>query len=284
MATKKTAGYALFFHQQYEVGDFVESVDPKAFRNTDMSNVMALRDHNFSLLLGRRNGKDKKGTLRLAVDKVGLIFEVSMPDSALGAETIELIERGDLAGCSWGFQLAPDGSQWRYSNGKTYRTLTDVRTLFDVSFCSWPANDQTACWVSSGDIPGKDWQTNSTQQPDFSQRQKQVPTMEARSKFTMAPQYETASLIMNEARQAVVNEARRFKQQNEPENWQAQHAARMEALEIKKADNAASLARHLAEERERSIDRSPEGIADRVRRHEYAQKIAWERSQPVKYY
>lgn len=135
------AGHAAVFGQTAQIRGGYERIAPGAFDETLKrgDDVVALRDHDPSLLLGRTSS----GTLRLGVDADGLTFEVDLPDTAYARDVRELVARGDLAGASFGFLpgldelgTAPDGRQ--------LRTHTSVSRLIDVSVVAIPAYDGTS--------------------------------------------------------------------------------------------------------------------------------------------
>lgn len=134
------AGHAAVFGQHAQIRGGWEAIGETAFddvlaRDDD---VVALRDHNPEMLLGRRSA----GTLRLSKDADGLAFEVDLPDTTYARDVRELVGRGDLRGASFGFlpgldhvETAPDGKQ--------LRTHTSIKRLIDVSVVAVPAYDGT---------------------------------------------------------------------------------------------------------------------------------------------
>jgi HK97 family phage prohead protease len=80
-----------------------ERLAPGAFRNAVKSgqDVTMLVQHDNNKLLGRTSS----GTLNLKDDDKGLQFRCEMPDTQLGHDTHEMIRRGDLNACSFGFML-----------------------------------------------------------------------------------------------------------------------------------------------------------------------------------
>jgi len=62
--------------------------------------VHALYEHNYTQLLGLTNF----GTLVLSDDDTGLRFELTPPNLQLGNHVLELVERGDICGMSFGFR------------------------------------------------------------------------------------------------------------------------------------------------------------------------------------
>jgi phage head maturation protease len=88
---KTLSGHAAVFGQLAELRGGWEAIAPGAFdevlgRDDD---VVALRDHNPSMLLGRRAA----GTLRLETDDDGLAFEVDLPDTSYANDVRELVAR-----------------------------------------------------------------------------------------------------------------------------------------------------------------------------------------------
>jgi uncharacterized protein len=138
---RKLAGYALTFGTVAQITSmgrkFSERVMQGAFsaslkRNGD---VPALVDHDASRLLARTGS----GTLRLAEDTRGLQFELDLPDTNLGRDMQVMAERGDLAGMSIGFQVAPGGEAW----SDNLRELRAIE-LIEVSIAQcWPAYPDT---------------------------------------------------------------------------------------------------------------------------------------------
>jgi len=63
--------------------------------------VVALFNHNPDQVLGRTTS----GTLRLNADKVGLAFELDLPNTTIGRDVYESVKRNDLNGCSFAFAL-----------------------------------------------------------------------------------------------------------------------------------------------------------------------------------
>lgn len=132
-------GYAAVFNSlSSNLGGFVEMVNPKAFNKTiQEQDVLALRDHNPSFLLGRMSS----GTLRLEVDDHGLRYEIDLPNTTEGRDTAELLRRGDLKGSSFSFRAIED-SWGETPDGFPLRELSVV-SLRDVGPVSFPAYPDT---------------------------------------------------------------------------------------------------------------------------------------------
>ncbi len=137
---RKVTGYAAVFNADADLGEFVERIQPGAFTRslTSRRNIRALYDHQTGAVLGTTNA----GTLELREDAKGLAFTLELPDTTTGRDVAELVKRGDVAGCSFGFRVAPNGDKWEQRNGKAVRTLMDV-DLAEVTLTADPAYANT---------------------------------------------------------------------------------------------------------------------------------------------
>lgn len=131
-------GYALKFNKpSKDLGGFVETIDARALDGVNMEDVKLFLNHDSGNLLGRT----KSGTLQLSVDEVGLKFRCELPNTTLGNDVMELVKRGDLSQCSFGFTVAED--EWERREGKPVRTIKKINTLAEISLVSIPAYDDT---------------------------------------------------------------------------------------------------------------------------------------------
>ncbi|HCD9836543.1 TPA: HK97 family phage prohead protease [Pseudomonas aeruginosa] len=141
-------GYAALFGVEAPIADFVEVVQPGAFSRSlagpAAASIRAIYEHDNAALLGRVGA----GTLRLHEDDHGLAFELDLPDTTLGRDVAELVKRGDLGGCSFGF--VPKQEEW---DGTT-RNLVDV-DLYEITLTATPAYPETSVNLRSrlGDNP-----------------------------------------------------------------------------------------------------------------------------------
>jgi uncharacterized protein len=140
--TKTISGIAAPFNKRsVDLGGFVEIIAPGTFKRTLVQNpdVLALRDHTQSILLGRT----KSGTLTLTESPEGLRFTCKLPNTSQAADLAESLARGDIDSCSFGFVTVKD--DWSVdADGTVVRTLQDV-DLFEISVVSFPAYpDSTA--------------------------------------------------------------------------------------------------------------------------------------------
>lgn len=130
----RVGGYAAVFEKlSQDLGGFREKIQRGAFANSVASgDVRALWNHDSSIVLGRTTSK----TLRISEDEYGLNFEVDLPDTQAGRDARVSIERGDVDGVSFGFEVLEDKVD--RSGDEIIRTLLSVN-LFEVSPCTFPA-------------------------------------------------------------------------------------------------------------------------------------------------
>lgn len=120
------------------VGKFIEICQKGMFAKTITErDQRALYNHDDNQLLGRR----KNGTLKLEEDEIGLRFELHLPDTSLGRDLAELIRRGDVDACSFGFQVVQDRIDT--SGSMPVRYLMEVR-MSEMTLTPIPAYEGTA--------------------------------------------------------------------------------------------------------------------------------------------
>lgn len=148
---KIVRGYATTFNDAYtlyEDDDYIikEVVDPSAFDDTDMSDVILQYDHE-----GRVFARISNGTLKLATDERGLEIEADLGGTEIGRNLYEEIAGGYTTKMSMGFKVDKSADVWtrEFVEGKTVelRRINRVLKLFDVSAVSLPANPSTAISV-----------------------------------------------------------------------------------------------------------------------------------------
>lgn len=141
----RLTGYAAIFGSPANLGEFTETVRPGAFTQTlakRSGNVLALFDHERRSVLGRTGA----GTLKLTEDSKGLAFDLALPDTTLGRDLAVLVERGDVAGCSFGFTC--DSDAWEMRGTLPHRELVAV-TLHEITITPTPAYADTAVAMRS---------------------------------------------------------------------------------------------------------------------------------------
>jgi len=130
-------GHAAIFGQLSEdLGGFKEKIKVGAFDGVLKNDVRAFFNHDPNFLLARTTS----GTLKLAVDKMGLSYSFEVPDTTAGRDLVISMERGDITQSSFAFMVEKDS--WSEQDGQEIRTIEKVGRLFDVSPVSIPAYPQ----------------------------------------------------------------------------------------------------------------------------------------------
>lgn len=136
------SGYFSTFNQEYPLfDDYYESIDPGAFRETDMSDVVLQLNHDGFVYARSRNG-----SLTLDFDEHGAHCVADLSGTKQGREDLyEAITNGLIDTMSFGFTIADDGVEWREDeNGVIHSRITKVSKLYDVSpIAGFAANPNT---------------------------------------------------------------------------------------------------------------------------------------------
>ena len=139
-ATTFNSPYMLFRMDNYE---FWEQVDPMAFSETDMSDVIMQYDHE-----GRVFARLSNETLKLDTDTHGLHVLADLSGTEIGRQLYEEIKGGYTNKMSFGFTVDKDERTTEEDKEthviKVMRTIKSIGKLYDVSAVSLPANDATA--------------------------------------------------------------------------------------------------------------------------------------------
>lgn len=149
---KMISGYAAVYNSRsLDLGGFVEQIVPGAFRGclAARPDVSCLHEHDPKQgLLGRSTS----GTLRLSSDDTGLAFECDLPNTTLGNDLAESINRGDVSGCSFGFYCLNDTWEELPAGAGMLRSVLEAQ-VFDVTITSMPAYEATSVGLRSRMFP-----------------------------------------------------------------------------------------------------------------------------------
>ena len=131
----RVTGYASTFNEPYTLfeGDdwtYQEVVDPDAFKDTDMSDVIMQYDHN-----GRVFARTSNNTLEVKTDDHGLYISADLGGTELGRQLYEEIRGGYTDKMSFGFVVDGETEERQEREGeKTLftRRITSIKKLYDV--------------------------------------------------------------------------------------------------------------------------------------------------------
>lgn len=162
--SRRIEGYAIMFGVRsvrfwnYDGQSVYEVIAPGSVTKEllDQSDIKMTMFHDREKLLARsRNGE---GTLSYEVDEKGVRFWFDAPRTQDGDAALELVRRGDIAGCSFAFTadfsnpLCVDRSVAKTSDGTeiTY-TIKRIDGIYDFTLASDPAYPDTSVAASERD-------------------------------------------------------------------------------------------------------------------------------------
>lgn len=140
-------GYCTTFNDPYllyrtEYGEVWEDVDPHAFDDCDMSDVILQYDH-----MGHVYARTRNGTLSIAPDDHGLKITAYLGGTEIGRQLYEEIKGEYTDRMSFGFLVGEDSRTVEENHDTGYviirRTIRKVSKTFDASAVSLPANNNT---------------------------------------------------------------------------------------------------------------------------------------------
>ncbi|HAE17106.1 MAG TPA: hypothetical protein DCG51_11245 [Erysipelotrichaceae bacterium] len=136
----RVEGYASTF-APYEMCEiegekYFERIEPTAFDECDMSDVVLRVDHQ-----GAVYARTSAGTVQLDTDEHGLHIMADLSRTANSRALYEEIKAGNYPQMSFAFTVADDGDH--YDEESRTRVISNIKKLYDVSPVSFPANPGT---------------------------------------------------------------------------------------------------------------------------------------------
>lgn len=131
-------GYAMKYNPyllyEDEDGEVFEEFRKEAFKDTDMSDVILLYDHQ-----GKVYARNTNDTLKVGFDDVGMWIEADLSSNERTKSLYEDIQSGLITKMSWSFKTG------EYHFDKQSRTIVHdtVKKVYDVSAVGIPANNDT---------------------------------------------------------------------------------------------------------------------------------------------
>lgn len=188
--SRNITGYAVVFESVSEDLGFRERIMKGAITDDTIkkSDVFCLLNHDSTKVLAR--SKYGEGSLKLEIDERGLKYSFTAPQTDLGNEILEHLERGEIDSSSFAFTVSLDeGSEkWYTVEGVQYRDIYVVEALYDVSPVYQPAYQETTVskraleelekQKTMQDEKEKDLQEETVEKTDEVQEDKEVPTQE----------------------------------------------------------------------------------------------------------
>lgn len=127
-----------------------ESIARGAFTDSIKGDVRALYNHNSDIVLGRTSA----GTLELRDTEEGLWGRIKInPKDTQAMDAYQRVARGDISGCSFGFEIPVGGETTTIrDDGTVHWTITKVDPLYEVSPCVFPAYEATSVSARAKDL------------------------------------------------------------------------------------------------------------------------------------
>lgn len=134
----KVRGYASTFEPyvlfEEDGVKYSEKIDPDAFKDADMSDVIFLYNHE-----GMVHARIKNGTLKVGVDDHGFYIEGDLSSTEQSRGLYEAIDSGLIDHMSFAFTVVSD----EYDRETHTRIIHRIGKVYDVSAVSMPANPGT---------------------------------------------------------------------------------------------------------------------------------------------
>ena len=148
-------GYASTFDEYtlYDWGDerWVEQIDPRAFDEADLEDVVFLLDHT-----GRVYARTKNGTVDLSTDERGFFTKTDLSKTASARGVYEDIKAGNYTQMSFAFTVAKQHFDEFFEDrgdGKNIRivkrVIDQIKKVYDISAVGFPANPNTDIGVAT---------------------------------------------------------------------------------------------------------------------------------------
>lgn len=138
-------GYASTF-DRYKLFDdddgetYYEQIMPDAFENTDMSDVVFLRDHE-----GRAFARTKNGSVKITVDDKGLYTETNLGLTDAAREMFDDIKVQNYTQMSFSFVVDRE----EYDATTKTRKILSIAKIYDISAVIFPQNPFTDIGVNA---------------------------------------------------------------------------------------------------------------------------------------
>ena len=115
-----------------------ERIEPTAFDETDMTDVVYRVDHE-----GRVYARSSAGTIKIDIDEHGLHQVTDLSKTSSAREHFEEIKAGNYPQMSFAFTVAEE----HFDDENKTRIIDRVGKVFDISAVSFPANPTTELHV-----------------------------------------------------------------------------------------------------------------------------------------
>lgn len=181
--TYKVRGYASTFDEPYELMEdwdgnaIYEVVDPHAFDDADMSDVILQFDH-----MGMVYARTRNGSLTVGIDDHGLWAEADLGLTTESRKLYEAIETGLVDRMSFCFIIEDE----QYDKETRTWRIMKISKVYDVSAVSIPANPGTDISAARKRVLDGVIQEERTERSAAEARQKKIRIMRLKVKAMIA--------------------------------------------------------------------------------------------------
>ncbi len=146
-------GYAIIYDQpathEYGKYKFTETIRRGALDFTDMKDVPLRYNHNDTwIIIARTRNK----SLQLIIDDIGLKIRAELIDTQSNKDIYKSIQAGLIDKMSFAFTVSDKGDNWTYGENETFREVTSINRLYDVSVVDTPFYDTTSVYARSVEL------------------------------------------------------------------------------------------------------------------------------------
>jgi HK97 family phage prohead protease len=164
-------GYAITFDQPatHEYGNykFTETIRKGALDFTDMKDVPLRYNHNDTwIIIARTRNK----SLQLIIDDIGLKIRAELIDTQSNKDIYKSIQAELIDKMSFSFTVSEKGDTWTYGTNETFREVTGINRLYDVSVVDTPFYDTTSVYARSVEL----LESNKAQLESFDLRKRKL--------------------------------------------------------------------------------------------------------------
>lgn len=178
--TYKVRGYASTFEPyvlySFDGVDYSERIDPHAFDDADMSDVVFRVDHE-----GPVYARSSAGTIQLYTDEHGLGHQTDLSRTVNSRNLYDDIAAGNYPQMSFAFTVAEDGDH--YEKKTHTRVIDRIAKVFDISAVSFPANPGTELSVSTRSYFDGVIEMERAERLEEEKRQRQLQRMRMKMKM-----------------------------------------------------------------------------------------------------
>lgn len=135
--------YDLFKIDEYQ---YRERIEPTAFDEADMTDVVFLRDHQ-----GQVFARTKNGLIDMTIDEKGLWTKTDLSKTAAAREMYEDIRMENYTQMSFAFTVEKDHFEDTTEGDVTVltRVIDRIKKVYDISAVAFPANNTTDIGVAT---------------------------------------------------------------------------------------------------------------------------------------